>query len=251
MDWRKYQDQQRVAELGDRFMSYVDRGEGQPLVLLHGAPTWGYVWHAVLPELEKRRRVVVPDLLGYGWSDRSDRFARGAAAQAEAVSSLLQHLGLDHVDVAGHDVGAAVAMRLAAFEPRRVGRLALLSAACYDAMAPVPDRRLQEGFSKPEPATLAGLLAPYRTEAGRLSLARNVAALDPNHTMELVPHLPRLDAPALILWGDEDPFRPVDYARRLAADLPKAQLSVLKQARHFLPLERPDTTASLLLNFLN
>lgn len=254
MEWRKYQEQQKVVELGDRFMSYVERGDGPPLVLLHGAPTWGYLWHSLLPELEKDRKVIVPDLLGYGFSDRSDRFGRGPAAQAAALSAFLQTLGLEHVDLVGHDLGGAVALRLAAFEPERVGRLSLINAACYDSSRDMPERRLREllkaGFRAPDETLVEGLLAPYRTEAGRLSLSRNLAAIDVNQTMELVPLLPQVHAPTLLLWGEEDPFRPVDYGRRLASDLPKARISVIPQGRHYLPLEKPEQVAGVLLNFL-
>lgn len=235
-------------------MSYVERGSGSPLVLLHGAPTWGYLWHSLIPEIEKGRRLVIPDLLGYGFSDRSDRFGRGPAAQAAALSSFLQTLGLEHVDLVGHDIGGAVALRLAVFQPESVGRLILINAACYDSSREMPERRLREllkaGFLQCDAALLDGLLAPYRTEAGKLSLSRNLAALDVNQTMELVPLLPQVHAPTLLLWGDEDPFRPVDYARRLASDLPRAQISVVKQGRHFLPLEKPQQLAGLIRSFL-
>jgi pimeloyl-ACP methyl ester carboxylesterase len=74
MDWRVFQSMQKVAELDERFVSYIDEGEGPPIVLLHGIPTWGYLWHRLIPRLAKTRRVLAPDLLGFGYSDKSDRF---------------------------------------------------------------------------------------------------------------------------------------------------------------------------------
>lgn len=272
MHWRDFQDMQKVIEVGERFVSYVDRGEGAPLVLLHGIPSWGYLWHAVLPVLEKRRRVLIPDLPGYGFSDRSDRFRRGLCAQADVVADWLGALGLERVELVGHDIGGGVALRLAAYEPELVSRMVLVSSACYDSWPlealvrvghPGTSRRLSPeagarllrsallpGLARPDDLALSGLLAPYQTEAGHLSLARDAAALDASLTMELVPLLPRIQTPTLVLWGEKDPFQPVDNGRRLAWDLPRAQLAVVKRGRHFLPLDEPTRTASLILDFL-
>lgn len=272
MHWRRFQDMQKVIEVGERFVSYVDRGEGPPLVLLHGIPSWGYLWHAVLPELEKKRRVLIPDLPGYGFSDRSDRFRRGLCAQADMIADWLGALGLERVDLVGHDIGGGVALRLTAYEPELVSRMVLIGSACYDSWPldallrvghPGTDKRLspaagakllklelQQGLARPDDLALEGLLAPYQTEAGTLSLARNAAALDASLTMELVPLLPSIQTPTLVLWGEKDPFQPVEHGRRLAWDLPRAELAVLKQGRHFLPLDEPTRTASLILDFL-
>ena len=64
MNWSEFQRKQRVAEIGDSFLSYVDEGSGSPIVLLHGMPSWGYVWSSVLPMLTSRFRVLIPDLAG-------------------------------------------------------------------------------------------------------------------------------------------------------------------------------------------
>ncbi|MBW3654836.1 MAG: alpha/beta fold hydrolase, partial [Gemmatimonadetes bacterium] len=104
---------QRVAEIGERFLSYVDKGEGPPLVLIHGIPTWGFLWSGLLPRLSRSRRVLVPDLLGFGFSDKSDRFDRSIGRQADALDAWLEGLGLPTVDVVGHDIGGGVALRLA------------------------------------------------------------------------------------------------------------------------------------------
>jgi pimeloyl-ACP methyl ester carboxylesterase len=73
MEWRAFQSLQKVAELDERFVSYIDEGEGPPIVLLHGIPTWGYLWHGFIPRFAKTHRVLAPDLLGFGYSDKSDR----------------------------------------------------------------------------------------------------------------------------------------------------------------------------------
>ncbi|MBI4376858.1 MAG: alpha/beta hydrolase [Elusimicrobia bacterium] len=272
MHWRQYQATQKVTEVGETFISYAERGAGAPLVLLHGMPTWGFLWNGLIPALERHRRMLIPDLPGFGYSDKSDRFPRSLSRQAEMLDAWLQSLGIERADFIGHDIGGGVALRLAAFDPARVGRLALLDTVCYDSwptefMArfghPGTDRRLsaaaalkslraalRPGFSTLEEGLINGLLAPYTTETGKLSLIRDASGMDSSLTMELVPALPRINIPTLIVWGEQDPFASLRYGRRLAADLPKARLRVMSGARHFVHIDKPEEVALELENFL-
>ena len=79
MNWRNFQQLQKLVEIGDRFISYVDQGSGAPVVLLNGIPTWGYLWHQQITAMAASRRVLVPDLLGFGFSDKRDCFDRSIA----------------------------------------------------------------------------------------------------------------------------------------------------------------------------
>lgn len=273
MHWRQYQEQQKVVELGDRFVSFVEAGEGPALVLLHGIPTWGYLFHRLIPALERTHRVLIPDLPGYGFSDRSDRFDRSLARQADRLLAWMQAIGVDRASFVGHDIGGAIALRLAAYHPERVEKLCLVDTVSYDSWPaaimhelglPSQERRLsaasmgkllaqavQRGFMQPQPELIEGLLAPYMTEVGKLSLVRDAAALDCNETMELLPLLPSLQTPALILWGENDAFQLADYGRRLAWDLPRARLEMIPGGGHFCLLERPLEVAAQLAAFLD
>lgn len=273
MNWRDYQRMQKVAPVGDRFVSYLDQGRGAPVVLLHGIPTWGYLWHGIVPALAQTHRVLVPDLLGFGFSDRSDRFDRGIARQAEAVDAWMDALGIEGASVVSHDIGGGVALRLATLFPRRVGRLCVMNGVCYDSW-PVeamlqlghPSARqktsadtlvaglrqaLKQGMTTgTDDEMLDGLLAPYSTEVGKLSLVRNAAALNTNETTEITALLPGVAAPALILWGEQDPWQLVEFGERLAADLPRARLVRVADARHFVMVDQPDVVREELTSFL-
>lgn len=272
MHWREFQQQQKVVEVGDRFVSYVDAGKGPAVVLLHGLPTWGYVWHRVAPALERSRRVLIPDLPGCGWSDRSDRFDRSICRQAERVAAWMQAVGLPRADVVGHGTGAAIAVRLAALQPARVDKLVLMDALAYDAAPmealvelgrPGADRKyaaaeaakllkeaLRAGFSSPDEELVEALLAPYATETGKLSLVRSAAALDASQFLEVLPRLPELCAETLILWGAKDAFQPLELAKRLAWDLPRAKLSIIEDAGHYCMLDKASEVSALLEDFL-
>ena len=98
---------------------------------------------------------------------------------------------------------------------------------------------------------LDGLLSPYTTEVGKLSLIRNAAALNTNLTTELTALLPRINVPTLILWGEEDKFQVLKYAERLAWDIPDARLVRIPDARHFVMLDQPEAVSRQVREFLD
>jgi pimeloyl-ACP methyl ester carboxylesterase len=110
---------------------------------------------------------------------------------------------------------------------------------------------LKRGFrSSPDDGLLDGLLAPYKTEVGKLSLIRNAAALNTNLTTEITPLLPAINVPTLVIWGEDDEFQLVKYAERLVSDIPNARLVRVKDARHFVMLDHPVEVSAYVSNFL-
>ena len=98
---------------------YIDVGEAQrgAILLMHGIPTWGYLYHAIIPPLvDSGYRVLAPDFLGHGWSDRRDRFDRSFQDQSRMITTLLDALQIESLTVVGHDTGGAVALILASPE---------------------------------------------------------------------------------------------------------------------------------------
>src|SRR5262245_51996366 len=132
MHWREFQSLQLVVELGERFISYVDQGAGMPVLLLHGIPMWGYLWHGLLPPLAASYRVLIPDLLGFGYSDKRDCFDRSIARQVEMIDAWMEEMHVERAHIIGHDIGGGVALRLATLFPHRVARLCVLDTVCYD-----------------------------------------------------------------------------------------------------------------------
>lgn len=274
MNWRDYQAKQQVAKVGGRFISYIDEGRGEPVVFLHGIPTWGYLWHELLPVFTANHRVLIPDLPGFGYSDKSDRFDRSIARQAEWIDQWMTRLGIEKAGIVAHDIGGGVALRLATLFPQRVRKLCVMNCVSYDSW-PIElmlqfghpemfrtvsaatamktlEVALKSGFAKsPDESYLEGLLAPWATEVGKLSLIRNAAALNTNLTTEITHLLPKVASDTLILWGEEDNFQLVKYAERLAKDLPRARLVRIADARHFVMHDQPKIVAGELQSFLS
>jgi len=265
-----------LPDLGplDLDIAYTDVGEGDPVVLLHGIPTWSFLYADVIPLLADHCRVLAVDMLGHGWSDRRDRFDRSLRAQAAAVLRLLDVLGIEQATFVGHDTGGGVALILGIDHPDRVARLVLTNAVAYDSW-PIDDMialgnpqwrakaagevavfvagGLPDGISHADrltPSFVKGIVAPWSDEEGALSLIRNASALNTNHTMELVDRHASISAPALVLWGVHDPWQPLSDGRRLAEEIPDARL-VEVDASHWIPHDAPDEFAAAIVGFLS
>src|SRR5262245_24317199 len=119
-------------------VAYTDLGEGAPVVLLHGIPTWSFLYNEVIPRLAKTTRVIAPDFLGHGYSDRRDFFDRSLLAQTEMIMRLMDHLGIECTDFVGHDTGGGVALIMAINHPERVEHLVLTNVVAYDSW-PIDD----------------------------------------------------------------------------------------------------------------
>ena len=270
--WVEFRHWQKTADLGETFIRYVDEGSGPAVVLLHGIPTWSYLWLPVLAPLMRVARVLAPDLAGFGFSDKRDAFDRSIARQAELIDQWMGRIGLPFATIVGHDIGGGVAQRLATLYPSRVRRLCLINTVCYDSwpveamlqlghpaadrilsprvLAGLLRRALQAGCdSRPPSPFIDGLVAPYTTAEGKLSLVRNAAALNTNLTMEIVPLLPSITVPTLIMWGEDDPFQPIAYGERLAAEIPGAEFVRLGGARHFAMIDRPRSVSTRIAAF--
>ena len=117
-----WQQRGRRFAFGTHRIFYRDEGAGEALVCIHGFPTASWDWHRLWPELTRRWRVVAPDMLGFGFSDKPRAHAYSIAEQASLHEQLLASLGIGAVDVLAHDYGDTVAQELLArFEERRSG----------------------------------------------------------------------------------------------------------------------------------
>ena len=273
MDWKQFQAMQKVAEIGEHFVSYVDEGAGEPVILIHGIPTWGYLWHKLIPVLSKQTRVLAPDLIGFGYSDKQDNFDRSIARQTEMIDAWMEKLGIQNANIVAHDIGGGVALRLATLFPHRVKRLCLMNSVSYDSWAieamiqlghpsayylasasttvATLRQMLKQGFNEtPEEEILDGIFAPYLTEVGKLSLIRNAAALNTNLTTEITHLLHKIKAKTLILWGVDDKFQLLKFGKRLADDISNAKLIQIENARHFVMIDQPEAVARHVSTFL-
>ena len=123
-------------------IAYTDLGTAPggvpPVIAMHGIPTWSYLYHDVLDELATVTRVIAPDFIGHGWSDRRDMFDRSLVAQRAMIVALMDYLCIDRATLIGHDTGGGVALMMGIENPDRVARLVLSNIVAYDSW-PIDD----------------------------------------------------------------------------------------------------------------
>jgi haloalkane dehalogenase len=175
--------------------------------------------------------------------------------------------------VVGHDTGGAVALILAIEHQGRVNRLVITNAVCYDRFdddmldfghpmrwnsRPIADlvealeQSLIEGLSDHSRLTTEfrlGIIAPWASEEGKLSLLRNASALNANQTIALVDRHGTISAPTMILWGMDDPWQKSEDGRRLSNEIPGALFKPLIGVSHWVQQDAPEAFTTALLEF--
>lgn len=266
--------------LGDGGVHHLELGRGLPLVLLHGAGGGGANWYRLLAALARVRRVLAPDLPGFGFSDPIPLRAPLGVCAGERLEEWLDAREVRACDVAGTSFGALAALRLAQGARIRVERLVLLDATGLGPELPWLVRCASTWWGGP-------LLARSTTHTGTRLVLRRVlttARLPREHEDALVAYLAasaRMDRsrhleralrgfgglrgqvevlsdgelralriPTLLVWGEQDRFVPVAHAVRAARHLPDARVSVIAGAGHSPNWERPHEVLEALLPFL-
>ena len=254
-------------------------GDGDPLLLLHGVPGSAEAWTKSGSKLGGRFRVIVPDLLGFGASAPSaDGF--DLDEQVLAVRALLAHLHITTLYLGGHGFGGRVALTLIRRYPELSVRGLIL--ASTDVM---PDTLLPTSLRLAKLPVLnrlsfwamagnrLGLRLLYESalqnkeEAAWRDFRRHLTARGMAQTGAILRHtlvnrqpddgaladlLQTIRCPALVLWGDEDPFLAPAVGERMAAALPHAVFKLYAYTGHFVPEERPlETAEDILLRFEN
>jgi haloalkane dehalogenase len=255
-------------------VAWTDVGAGEPVILLHGIPTWSFLYNEVIPLLAPHHRVIAPDFLGHGYSDRRDFFDRSLVAQTEMILRLMDHLGIECAHFVGHDTGGGVSLIMAINHADRVARLVLTNVVAYDSW-PIDDMialgnpnwrskaprevadflasGLPDGLFNRDrltPAFEAGIVAPYSDEEGKISIIRNASALNTNHTTMLAPRHGEIRARTLCLWGVHDPWQTIRDGERLAREIPNARLVRVDNASHWIPHDTPEIFAEEVRAFL-
>ncbi|MBT2759170.1 alpha/beta hydrolase [Mesobacillus foraminis] len=253
---------------------YRSAGTGsETLVLLHGIPTNSYLWIHVIPQLAQKYRVIAPDMIGYGGSDRSTHEDLTLPMQAQHIVSLLDTLGLQKVHIIGHDLGGGVAQILAVHYPERVSSFMVIDGVAFSnwplrevvalrfptAPAFEPsiyfiERMLREGLFHQNlltPEVLLAFITPFNHPGGAIELQEASLALEHIQTENLVPQLKQLQIPAAFLYGQYDRFLPPYWGQRLQEAVPGSTFKVLPECGHFSMIDNPLLVSEEILKHLS
>jgi len=264
--------------VGGEQIAYHRFGHGPSVALIHGIPTWSYLWRDVIPPLiQEGLEILAIDLLGYGDSDKPAGADLGISAQAELVAAVLRKLNWNGRAIVGHDIGGGIAQLMCANDSETAERLILIDAIAYDSfpepgiarlkdpiwdnILSAPDFDLQKGLTKGftrgvarkeriTPELIAAYERPFRGVDGRLAYLRAARALRTEELAARMNEVEKLNIPTLIIWGAEDVFQPVRYGAQLAAAMPLARFEKVERAGHFLPEDEPLVVARLIADFV-
>jgi pimeloyl-ACP methyl ester carboxylesterase len=235
-------------------------GEGDPVVLLHGWGAESAAFQPVQDFLSRSFRVYAPDLPGFGKSEEP-REVWGIADYSSLVRAFILAMGHDSVLLVGHSFGGRIAVYLAAHHPELIRKMILVDAAgiipkrtwryysrvyTFKALkkiyasplfGPRPEERLEKLYRRFGSAD-------YRN-AGRM---RQIMVRVVNEDMR--PFLPKIQAPTLLIWGENDQDTPVYMGKIMEREIPDAGLVVLPNAGHYSYLDRFQDFCIISMKFL-
>ena len=267
-------------------LHYVDEGSGEPVVMVHGDPTWGFLYRNFISPLSQRYRCVVPDHMGMGKSAvPQERSLYRLEQHCANLEALLLHLDVRHITLVLHDWGGPVGLGFATRHPERIKRLVLMNTWTFAPWPGGPFPRLLEiirsergeafvlrknGYLEPAllgttyhsekltNAVMEAYRAPFPTPESRLAMlwwSRDipVQASDMSYAeMKRVEKGLSLfqEIPVLLVWGMQDPVIPVSVLRRWQQVYPHAITYELEDASHFLQEDAPERIVQWIEMFL-
>ncbi|MCY1339414.1 alpha/beta fold hydrolase [Pseudomonas jinjuensis] len=258
-----------TAERTPAGTSYLATGQGHPVVLIHGVGLNKEMWGGQMVGLAPQFQVIAYDMLGHGASPRPEP-GTGLLGYAEQLRELLEHLGLRQATVIGFSMGGLVARAFALHYPQHLEGLVILNSVfnrSAEQRAGVIERTRQAAEHGPDANAEAALSRwfsreyqaanPAQIEAIRQTLASNdpqgyltTYELFATQDMYRADDLGSIKVPTLVATGELDPGSTPEMARQLAERIPGAQVAVLDEQRHMMPVESPRLVNQVLLDFL-
>jgi pimeloyl-ACP methyl ester carboxylesterase len=273
----------KVLDVDAGRLHYLDEGAGDPLLMVHGNPTWSFYYRDLVLALRDRYRCVVPDHLGCGLSDKPSDWGYTINDHVDNLVRLIDELDLRRATLVVHDWGGVIGYLAALRRPGRFARFVVFNSGVF--LLPLP--RALTVFRLPlyGPIVIRGLnaflhaglryavvhkerfrgavregyLAPYDTWAHRVAVLRFVQEIpiEPHHpNRQLLPELDRqlpslAGFPHLIVWGRKDWVFHEGYLQGWRERFPNAEVHVLEDASHWVVEEASDRVIPMVEEFLN
>ncbi|NJD51445.1 MAG: alpha/beta fold hydrolase [Candidatus Methanoperedens sp.] len=254
---------------------YLESGKGSPVVLLHGWPTSSYLWRNIIPSLAKTRRVIAPDLIGYGRSDKPLDIIYSLDNQSKILGEFLDGLGLNKTALVVHDFGGPIGMLWAVRNPEKLERLAILNTFLHPRLPffmallflatriPGVDKlfatpwgvatTIKLGISNKEALTkelIEAYQAPFKHIDAQKALQKAFNDTKLNELNEVIQRLPALEVPIFILYGENDIWLAPEMIR-IKNELPNAHIRAIPECSHFLQEDQPEIVSELLVEFFS
>jgi haloalkane dehalogenase len=278
-----YPFESHTHSLGDYRMHYLDEGQGEPLLFLHGNPTWSFYYRNLILGLRDQYRCIAPDHIGCGLSDKPQKYPYTLKTHIDNIDSLIESLELDGITLVLHDWGGAIGMGLAVRHPEKIKRLVLFNTAAFlsenipfsidicrlagigpvairmfNAFARGAIRRACMHRERMTRQVKAGYLAPYNSYANRIANLRFVQDIPMTPDVPSYPVVRAIqerltdfrDRPSLIMWGMQDFCFDETYLKSWKEYLPNAQVYEFPDAGHYVVEDAHERILPLMQDFL-
>ena len=266
----------------DATVHYVDEGEGEPIVFIHGNPTWSFYFRKVILKLKDHHRCVALDHIGCGLSEKDPSFRYDLKSRGIFLERFLDELGIQKCHLVVHDWGGSIGMAFATRNPERVASVTITNTAAFPSKwiswriqmcrLPIAGRWINyhlNGFLKaamvmttlaPLPKLVKqGYRLPYRKLEERESIDQFVKDIPMSKSHPTYEELERIgeqlsnikDQQVMILWGLRDFCFAKLFFDEWKTRFPTSKAVAFEDADHFLFEEKADECADLMLNHLN
>ena len=243
-------------------LAHIDEGEGDPVIFVHGEPTWSYLWRKVIPPvLEAGHRCIAPDHAGFGRSDKPTELGwYSYDRHSELFAQLLEHLDVRDATLVVHDWGGPIGLRAAVEHPDRVARMVVMDTGLFTGEQPMSDawKAFRDFVERTEDLPIGFLVkgavarempddvfaayeAPFpeaRAKAGArafpLMLPTSPEMPGAAEGKRVLEALRTDERPKLHLWADSDPIIPFKVGERFAAAINADPPEPIENASHFL-----------------
>jgi len=259
----------RFIEINGINTHFTRQGAGEELLLIHGFGSSTYTWRRVVDSLAKDFEADAIDLPGFGLTQALNATPT-VEAYVDFINDFMQTLCIDDAVFMGNSFGGEISWRLALKYPQRVRALILVDAAGYPHESPavfkllrvpllgemiagvnakwIVRKNLQQVFVADDLVTDA-VVDNYYYRLLKEGNRETVLARARMKADTLYKTLPQIRQPTLIIWGENDSWIPVEFARCFAADIPRAQLAILPDCGHVPQEEKPEEVAKLVRKF--
>lgn len=264
----------KSIKTGDFNTNYHDMGEGFPLLLAHGSgpgvSAWAN-WRLVMPTLAKERRVLAPDFVGFGYTDRPEGLALNMKTWVKQLVDFIDALGIEQVDIVGNSFGGGLAINMALDYPDRIRKIVLMGSMGVD--FPITKGLDDVWGYEPSVENMKHMIGTFVYDSARatddLAKMRYEASIEPGFQESFSSMFPAprqrwvesmarkdeeiktIDKPTLIVHGREDQVIPVENSYRLINLIDNSQLHIFGHCGHWTQIEHSDEFAQIVNVFLN